>query len=119
MNADRKYVAISIKHTEYRWKFGMPCTLWGWKQTADEEPRCFSDYTLYWAKAERYALGDFKRHGYGVDIKDDEPVPMSINLCKKWRNYDTVLVDAEQYYHYCKMSGIPTVAQEGDSHDNN
>ena len=36
MNANRKYVAVSIKHTEYRWKFGMPCCLWGFHQTADD-----------------------------------------------------------------------------------
>lgn len=107
MNEARKYVAVSIKHTAYRWKFGMPCVLWGYHQTEDGEPRCFSDYTEYLSKAERYALGDFRQHGYGDFILDSEAVPLSIDFCKKWKKYDTVLVDADQYYHYCMMAGIP------------
>ena len=106
MIQERKYIAISIKHTEYKWKFGMPCVLWGWKQTKDDEKRCFSDYTVYPSKAERYALGEFKTHGYDDNIKDDKPVPMSLDLCKKWSRYDTVLVDAEQYIVYCIMAGL-------------
>ena len=97
----RKYVAVSIKHTEYKWRFGMPCVLWGFKQTADDEKRCFSGYTYYLSKAERYALGELREHGYGEIIKDDAPVPMSIDLCKKWKKYDTVLVDADTYRAYC------------------
>lgn len=112
MNAERKYVAISIKHTEHRWKFGMPCVLWGWKHTKDDEPRCFAGYTEYISKAERYALGEFREHGYGSVILDKAPVQMTIDLCKKWKAYDTVLVDAEQYYHYCKMAGLP--AEDND-----
>lgn len=46
---NRKYIAISIKHTEYRWKYGKPCTLWGCCRTADDEKRCFSGYTLIFA----------------------------------------------------------------------
>ena len=107
MNDSRKYIAVSIKHTEYRWKFGMPCYLWGFHQTADDEPRCFSGYTQYLRKAERYALGDFKEHGYGSSIKDDEPVELSINFCKKWRDYDTVLVEAELYEVYCELADLP------------
>ena len=114
MNEGRKYIAVSIKHTEYRWAFGKPCVLWGWHQTADDEPRCFADYTEYLSKAERYALGDFKAHGYGDFIKDDAPVQLGVDLCKRWKEYDTVLVDAEQYYHYCKMAGLPTEPQKGD-----
>ena len=107
MNNNRRYVAVSIKHTEYRWKFGMPCWLWGFHQTADDEPRCFASYTQYPNKAERYALGDFKKHGYGACIKDDEPVKLSIDFCKKWKKYDTVLVDADQYEAYCKVADLP------------
>lgn len=108
----RKYIAVSVKHTEYKWRFGKLCVLWGYKQTDDDSPRCFSDYTEYLDKAERYALGDFKKHGYDDMIKDDEPVPMSVDFCKKWKNYDTVLVDAEQYYHYCMLAGIPVSPSE-------
>ena len=107
MNDNRRYVAISIKHTEYRWKFGMPCWLWGFHQTEDNEPRCFADYTQYLNKAERYALGDFKEHGYGAIVKDDEPVKLSVDFCKKWKKFDTVLVDAEEYAFYCAMLDLP------------
>ena len=98
---DRKYVAISVKHTEYKWRYGMPCWLWGYKQTADYEKRCFAGYTNYLDKAERYALGEFREHGYGDYIKDDAPVPLTIDFCKKWKKYDTVLVDEEVYRAYC------------------
>ena len=79
----------------------------GLPSTADDEPRCFSGYTQYLRKAERYALGDFKEHGYGSSIKDDEPVELSINFCNKWRDYDTVLVDADLYDVYCKLACLP------------
>lgn len=35
-NTERNLLAVSIKHTEYRWKFGMPCVLWG-QRTKDDE----------------------------------------------------------------------------------
>lgn len=102
MNPERKYVAVSIKHSEYKWKFGMPLVLWGYHITKDDDKRCFGGYTTYLDHAERYCLGDFARNGYTPDVvKDDEPVPLEINFCKKWKKYDTVLVDAERYYHYC------------------
>lgn len=108
MNAERKYVAVSIKHTMYKWKFGDPCVLWGWHQTEDDNPRCFGGYTVYLSKAERYAPGDFTAHGYDDDnIKDDEPVPMCPDFCKRYKRYDTVLVDAEMYFHYCLLCGLP------------
>ena len=103
MSNERKYIAISIKHTIGGWKFGMPCVLWGYKRTEDDEKRCFADYSVYPMKAERYALGDFKAHGYDRYVKDDEPVPVEIGFIKKWRKYDTVLVDEDQYLGYCKM----------------
>lgn len=101
----RPYVAISIKHTMHGWKFGMPCWLWGYHQTEDGEPRCFSGYTQYLDKAERYTSDDFDGV-YDPDIVKKEPVPISVDLCKKWKKYDTVLVEAEQYFHYCKLAGI-------------
>ena len=104
---ERKYLAISIKHTEWRWRFGKPCVLWGYKKTKDDERRCFADYTQYPEKAEIYSMQDWKDSGYGSIIKMDEPVHMEINLCKKWKQYDTVLIDQEEYIGYCKMSRLP------------
>ena len=105
----RHLIAISIKHTEYKWKFGMPCVLWGYKQTKDDEKRCFADYTQYPNKAEVYSLKDWHESGYGDIIKMDEPVHMEIGFCKKWKNYDTVLVDKEEYINYCNTCCLPLV----------
>lgn len=99
----RKYIAISIKHTIYGWKFGKPFVLWGFKHTKDNEERCFSGYTEYFNKAERYALGEFEKRGYGIETVKPEPVHMCVDLCEKYRRYDTVLVDEEEYLGYCKM----------------
>jgi hypothetical protein len=104
---ERKYLAISVKHTEYGWKFGKPCVLWGWHQTQDDENRCFAGYTEYVNKAEVYSLQDWLDSGYGSIIKMDEPVQMEIGFCKKWKKYDTVLIDREEYIGYCKMFRIP------------
>lgn len=107
-NEARNLVAISIKHTEWRWKFGMPCWLWG-SRTEDNENRSFAGYTQYPYNAEIYTLEEWQKSGYGAgDIcKVDEPVTMDINFCKKWKNYDTVLVPYEQYLCYCKAAGLP------------
>ena len=107
INEDRKYVAISIKHTYGRgWKFGKPCVLWGYHQTDDDELRCFTGYTYYLSKAERYALGDFTKHGYDI-IKDDVSVELSENICKLYKNYDSVLVEYNQYKAYCELFRLP------------
>ena len=104
---ERRYLAISIKHTAYRWKFGKPCVLWGYKQTKDDEKRCFADYTQYPNKAEVYSLQDWLNSGYGSIIKMDEPVHMEVGLCTKWKKYDTVLIDKDEYIGYCKMACLP------------
>ena len=113
MRMERKYFAISIKHTEHKWKFGKPCVLWGYKRTPDEEKRCFAGYTENPSKAELYAEDDFIKHGYGMDIVKPTPVEMSVDLCKKWCMYDTVLIEADQYIGYCKMACIPTGSEQG------
>lgn len=103
---ERSLLAISIKHTEYRWKFGMPCILWG-HRTADDEPRSFGGYTVFPNHAELYALGYFEGHGYNQKwMKIDAPVKMEINFCKKWKNYDTVLVRYDDYITYCKAASL-------------
>lgn len=104
---DRKYVAISIKHTEYKWKYGMPCTLWGWGRTKDDERRNFSGYTMYLDNAELYNATELVEK-YGSDIIKPEPVPMSFDLCKRWKEYDTVLVLEDDYRRYCHSNYIAT-----------
>ena len=106
--SERNLVAISIKHTEYKWKFGKPCVLWG-HRTKDEEKRCFSGYTQFPNHAEVYSLEDWKNSGYanGDIMKIDEPVHMEIGFCKKWKKYDTVLVPLKEYIGYCMLANLP------------
>ena len=40
-------------------------------------------------------------------MKLDEPVKLCIDFCKKYKKYDTVLVDLEQYIGYCKCADLP------------
>lgn len=104
---ERKYVAVSIKHTEYKWRFGKPCVLWG-HRTKDNEKRSFGGYTEFPNNAELYSLKDWYDRGYPLDcIKFDEPVHMEVNFCKKWRKYDTVLVPMDEYIGYCTMACLP------------
>jgi hypothetical protein len=100
----RDLFAISIQHTEYRWKFGMPCVLWG-HRTEDNERRSFGGYTLFPEKAELYTIEEFREHYGASDLfKYDEPVKLDINFCKKWKKYDTVFVRYEDYITYCKAA---------------
>ena len=105
---ERNLVAVSIKHTEHRWKFGMPCVLWG-HRTEDEEKRSFGGYTQFPNNAEVYSLEDWQKSGYEKAewMKVDEPVQMCVDFCKKYKKYDTVLVLLDQYIGYCKMAGLP------------
>lgn len=104
----RKFVAVSIKHTIYGWKFGMPCVLWG-HRTKDDEKRSFGGYTTYPNNAEVYSLEDWAKSNYcnSEIMKVDEPVKMCIDFCKKYKQYDTVLVPLEQYIGYCKYADLP------------
>lgn len=105
---ERNLVAVSIKHTIYGWKFGMPCWLWG-SRTKDEEKRSFGGYTQYPNNAEVYSLEEWQESGYGAgDVcKVDEPVQMCIGFCKKYKKYDTVLVPLNQYVKYCECACLP------------
>lgn len=103
---NRNLIAISIKHSEYRWKFGMPCWLWG-HRTKDDERRCFSGYTQYPHHAEVYSLKEWQESGYGDICKTDAPVHMEIEFCKKWKKYDSVLVPIDEYIDYCKCACLP------------
>ena len=107
MANERNLVAVSIKHTACRWKFGMPCILWG-HRTMDDEERSFLRYTLFPNNAEVYSLEDWAKSGYNnCDwMKLDEPVQMCVNFCKKYKKYDTVLVPLEEYIGYCKCAGL-------------
>lgn len=104
---ERNLLAVSIKHTEYKWKFGKPCVLWG-RRTDYVEKRSFSGYTTNPYKAELYSLNDWRKSDYGKVpwIKTDEPVRMRTNFCKKYRNYDTVLMKYDDYITYCEIACI-------------
>ncbi len=101
---ERKYVAVSIKHSAYKWRYGAPMCLWG-HRTKDDEERSFGGYTMYPNNAELYSLKDWHESGYPSDnIKYDEPVHIGMDFCKKWKNYDTVLVEFDEYLTYCKLN---------------
>ena len=102
--AKRNLLAISVKHTIYRWKFGMPCVLWG-HRTQDDEKRSFGGYTQFPERAELYTIEEFREHYDNSAIfKFDEPVKMEIGFCKKWKKYDTVFIRYEDYINYCKAA---------------
>lgn len=105
--SERNLVAVSIKHTEYKWKFGMPCVLWG-HRTKDDEKRSFGGYTQFPNNAEVYSLEDWANSAYAHSdiMKIDEPVQMCIDFCKKYKKFDTVLVSLEQYIKYCESAGL-------------
>lgn len=111
----RNLLAISIKHTEYKWKFGKPCVLWG-SRTDDDSKRSFGGYTLNPYEAELYTLKEWQESGYGIgDIcKVDEPVKMELGFCRKWKNYDTVLVNYDDYITYCKACNLKFEGGGGD-----
>lgn len=112
---ERNLVAISIKHTEHKWKFGMPCVLWGDYRTKDDEKRCYAGYTIYPNNAELYSLEDWAKSGYVCDwMKLDEPVKLSIDLCKNYKKYDTVLVLLEDYVKYCEVANLPLDRPKGE-----
>ena len=106
--SERNLVAVSIKHTIRGWKFGMPMWLWG-HRTKDEEKRSFGGYTQYPNNAEVYSLEDWAKSGYNNCewMKVDEPVQLCIGFCKKYKQYDTVLVPLDQYIGYCKCACLP------------
>lgn len=102
---ERNLVAVSIKHTMHGWKFGMPCWLWG-HRTKDDEKRSFGGYTQYPNNAEVYSLEDWAKSGYNNCewMLVDRSVCMCVDFCKKYKQYDTVLVPLELYIAYCKCA---------------
>jgi hypothetical protein len=104
MNTDRKYIAISIKHSAH----SKSPVLWGSRgKSANGEMRCFSDYTTDINKAELYSIEDFqKAYGKAIDwIKCDEPVKMCFDYVKRYKSHDTVLVDESElrnFLGFCK-----------------
>lgn len=111
MDGERKYLAVSIKHTGLKWKFGMPCWLWG-NRTKDDEPRSYAGYTQYPENAELYSLEEFwQEYGSCEWIKCDAPVKMEIGFCKKYKKYDTVLVEYGDYLIYCKSANLKTARE--------
>lgn len=91
---ERNLLAVSIKHTEYRWRFGMPCVLWG-RRTKDDEKRSFGGYTLYPNNAEIYSLTEWQKSEYGNGgiCKVDEPVKMEIGFARSGINSIQYLSD--------------------------
>jgi hypothetical protein len=111
--SERNLVAVSVKHTMYRWKFGMPVVLWG-HRTEDNERRSFGGYTPYPNNAEVYSLEDWANSGYNNSewMKIDEPVKLCPNFCKKYKKFDTVLVQLEDIINYYKVAYLALDRQQ-------
>lgn len=93
---DRKYVAISIKHSIHRPNL----QYWGYKRTADNEKRCFALYVEDIDTAELYSYEEFnEKYSWmgeqGVQVVENESL-FNV-LTKKFRREDTVLVDYKQF----------------------
>lgn len=111
---ERNLVAVSIKHTEYKWKFGKPLCLWGYKRTKDDEERCFAGYTSYLNVAEIYSIEEWQEKYKVPWIKTDKPVEICIGFCKKYKEYDTVLVTLDQCIQYYKAACLPFDRPKGE-----
>jgi hypothetical protein len=93
--SERRYIAISIKHSEYE-RSKRP-VLWGGDgRSADDAERCFGGYTCNIDKAELYSLTDFRNTYGNGHIKCDEPVKMCFDFVKRYKKWDTVLVDENE-----------------------
>ena len=93
----------------------MPFVMWGRNKTKDDEERTFSGYTRYLNRAELYSLGDWKGQYQVPWMKLDEPVKLSADICKKFKQFDTVLVllkDIEKYY---EVAGLYFDRSQGES----
>ena len=96
---ERHYIAISIKHSDSINNL----VLWG-NRTNDNEKRCFSGYSNFvrnnGKKCELYSLEEFReQYGNGA-CKTDEAVKMSKLLLRKYKKFDTVLVDEKEYMDF-------------------
>lgn len=102
MNELRHYIAISIKHSVYDKRDGK-YILWGDRRTKDDEKRCFAGYRKDIDTCELYSLNDFQEKYSNGCVKYDEAVPMKIDLCKRYKQYDTVLVEIDDYKKYLEL----------------
>lgn len=96
---ERKYIAVSIKHSEYT---EYP-VLWGYNRTKDYEERCFAGYTDDIEKCELYSLEEFQKRYGNSYIKCDEPVKMCIDFRRKYKAYDTVLVNENELKQFLQF----------------
>lgn len=89
---ERRYVAISIKHSSNDTKFAFL----GSQRTKDDERRWFLGYTYDPYNCELYSLSDWDKHKPW--FKHDVPVDIFQNdtkkeFCNRWKEFNTVLVD--------------------------
>jgi hypothetical protein len=102
---ERRFFLVSIKHSEYP-KDLKRLVLWGnTGKTPDDGERSYAGYTSNPDLAEVYSLEDLQKSGYGPIVKVDAPVPMRLDLVKKWKKqFDSVPVDVTQYRQYYEFT---------------
>lgn len=97
MNDERKYLAVSIKHSFIDQKTRKDVLVfWGYKRTKDDESRCFSCYTTDPEQAELYSLEDWSEYINCPWMKINEPVQLIANCKKTYSKYDTILIEIEE-----------------------
>lgn len=105
-NPERKYVAVSIKHSTPRRRYSMtePLVLWSYRRTEDSEPRSFAGYTCDPENAELYTQQEWEAHfGKNLDWIKTTPVPMSLHLLRDYKDFDSVIVPIEDYMSYYRL----------------
>lgn len=95
--SERKYIAISLKHSDGYYPF----VLWGYHRTQDDEERCFAGYTEDINNAELYTIEEFKE-AYGNELGIYKYNPLTVDelmtdFKKLKKQYDTVFVSETEY----------------------
>ena len=106
VNPERKYLAVSIKHSlpSRGYQMTRPLVLRG-RRTEDDTPRrSFGGYTTDPEKAELYTIQEWIAFaGEYSDILPLQPVKCNVNLLRSNRNVNSVLVEYEDYMNYCRF----------------
>lgn len=105
-NPERKYLAVSIKHSlpSRGYQMTRPLVLWGRRTEDDATRRSFGGYTMDPEKAELYTIQEWITFaGKDSDILPWQPVKCNANLLRNNRNVDSALVEYEDYMNYYRF----------------
>lgn len=105
VSPERKYIAISIKHSLPARGVIMnaPLVLWGHRTEDNASRRSFGGYTTDPSKCELYTLEEWRTQGGYEGFIDSTPVSMNLSLFRNYKKRDTVLVLYEDYMNYYRL----------------